>query len=128
MLRKLKRFARRHPDQAFLLLFNTGIFTWLQTTGLLIASKLGPDSVRLVEIRAFIPDWLRLFVGDHLGKWQSFFGSSPIGWFILSMILAYFIIFLRGLTKAVVMIIIIAVGVYLISKNQQLLQLLNTFG
>ena len=37
----LKRLARRYPMQTFLFLFNAGVFTWLQTTGTMIANRLG---------------------------------------------------------------------------------------
>ena len=38
----LKRLARRYPMQTFLFLFNAGVF-WLQTTGTMIANRLGPS-------------------------------------------------------------------------------------
>ena len=40
-MRYLKRLARRYPMQTFLFLFNAGVFTWLQTTGTMIANRLG---------------------------------------------------------------------------------------
>lgn len=45
-MRLLKRFARRYPMQTFLFLFNAGVFTWLQTTGTMIAHRLGLSGIK----------------------------------------------------------------------------------
>ena len=36
-MRYIKHLVRRYPMQSFLILFNAGVFTWLQTTGTMIA-------------------------------------------------------------------------------------------
>ena len=65
----LKRLARRYPMQTFLFLFNAGVFTWLQTTGTMIANRLGLSGD---GIWIYIPNWVKtliliLIVG--LGLW-----------------------------------------------------------
>ena len=52
----LKHLARRYPMQTFLFLFNAGVFTWLQTTGTMIANRLGLSGD---GIWIYIP-WLEL--------------------------------------------------------------------
>ena len=39
-MRYIKHLVRRYPMQSFLILFNAGVFTWLQTTGTMIAYRL----------------------------------------------------------------------------------------
>ena len=41
MLHKIMRAIRYYPEQAFLLVFNTGVFAWLQATGMSIANQIG---------------------------------------------------------------------------------------
>ena len=38
-MRYIKHLVRRYPMQSFLILFNAGVFTWLQTTGTMIAYR-----------------------------------------------------------------------------------------
>ena len=55
-MRYLKRLARRYPMQTFLFLFNAGVFTWLQTTGTMIANRLGlSGDVIWILYRVFKP-------------------------------------------------------------------------
>lgn len=54
-MRYLKRLARRYPMQTFLFLFNAGVFTWLQTTGTMIANRLGLSGD---GIWIYIPNWV----------------------------------------------------------------------
>ena len=54
-MRYLKRLARRYPMQTFLFLFNAGVFTWLQTTGTMIANRLGLSGD---VIWIYIPNWV----------------------------------------------------------------------
>lgn len=55
-MRYLKRLARRYPMQTFLFLFNAGVFTWLQTTGTMIANRLGLSGD---VIWIYIPNWVK---------------------------------------------------------------------
>lgn len=118
----IKKFISQHPEQAFLFLFNTGVFAWLQTTGLAIATKLGFDSIQAESLLAYIPDWLRFLLGDSLEKLQSFFGSYAIAWLVVSMVLAILIRFIKGLVKLIIFLAIIVIGIYLIWQNQAILR------
>ena len=64
----LKRLARRYPMQTFLFLFNAGVFTWLQTTGTMIAHRLGlsGDGIWL-----YIPDWLKIVTRHSMESIQT---------------------------------------------------------
>lgn len=118
----IKKFISHHPEQAFLFLFNTGVFAWLQTTGLAIATKLGVDSIQAESLLAYIPDWLRFLLGDSLERLQSFFGSYAIAWLVVSMVLAILIRFIKGLVKLIIFLAIIVIGIYLIWQNQAILR------
>lgn len=41
MLQRILHAIRYYPEQAFLFVFNTGIFAWLQATGSNIANQIG---------------------------------------------------------------------------------------
>ena len=107
----LKRLARRYPMQTFLFLFNTGVFTWLQTTGTMIAHRLGlsGDGIWL-----YIPDWLKIVTRHSMESIQTLYGTS--------MLLTWLVTFLRGLMRAVIFILLIGVGLWLVYRHFELLQ------
>lgn len=123
----LKQLIRRYPQQAFLILFNTGVFAWLQTTGWAIATKLGFGSLSTSALLSLIPDWLRFLTGDSLEKLRGLFGSWPFAWLAISMILTIVIHFIRGMIKIIIFTIIIIIGILLIMQNQSILSNLNLF-
>ncbi|MBM7641723.1 hypothetical protein [Streptococcus loxodontisalivarius] len=118
MLRSLKRWAKRYPEQAFLFIFNTGIFAWLQTTGLLIADRVG---IHLQTVQNLIPEWLRVMIGNSVQSLQSYFGNSAISWLVMSMILTILIRFITGILKTILLIAIVLIGLYLVYKNYDIL-------
>lgn len=65
----LKRLARRYPMQTFLFLFNAGVFTWLQTTGTMIAHRLGLSGN---GTWFYIPDWLKLLTRHSMESTQTY--------------------------------------------------------
>lgn len=124
-MRTLRKAISKYPEQVFLFLFNTGFFAWLQTTGSMIASKLGFSGIKPVAVLERLPDWLHFVAGDSLEKLQSFFGSWALTWLILSMSVLIIIRFIKGLVKFILFTAIIVIGVFLILQNQQVLQNLN---
>ena len=54
-MRYIKHLVRRYPMQSFLILFNAGVFTWLQTTGTMIAYRLDLSGD---DIWIYIPTWV----------------------------------------------------------------------
>ena len=123
----LKKFIKRYPQQTFLILFNTGVFAWLQTTGLAIAAKLGFSSISSTVLLSHVPSWLRLLTGDSLEKLQTFFGSSALIWFTVSMILTIVIRFIKGVLKFIIFTVIIIIGILLVLQNHSILSNLNLF-
>ena len=69
-MRYLKRLARRYPMQTFLFLFNAGVFTWLQTTGTMIANRLGLSGE---GIWIYIPNWVKTLTSHSIAEY-----SNPI--------------------------------------------------
>lgn len=126
-MRTLKKVIASYPEQAFLFLFNTGVFAWLQTTGSMIATKLGFNAIKPAALLERLPDWLRFLAGDSLEKLQSFFDSSALAWLALSMIVLIIIRFIKGLVKFILFTAIIVIGILLILQNQQVLQSLKLF-
>ncbi|MBM7636615.1 hypothetical protein [Streptococcus saliviloxodontae] len=118
MIRQIRKFVKKYPEQAFLFLFNTGIFAWLQTTGLMIANKLG---VQLQVVQELIPEWLRLLVGNSVSSLQTYFGSGAVSWLVISMVLTVVIRFITGIVKNIILILIILIGLYLVIKNYTIL-------
>ena len=102
-MRYLKRLARRYPMQTFLFLFNAGVFTWLQTTGTMIANRLGLSGDGIL---IYIPNWVKTLTSHS----------------IQSMILTWLLTFLRGLMRAVILILIVGLGLWLVYRHFELLQ------
>ena len=115
----LKRLARRYPMQTFLFLFNAGVFTWLQTTGTMIANRLGLSSD---GICIYIPTWVKMLTSHSIESIQTLYGASGWSWLITSMILTWLLTFLRGLMRAVILILIVGLGLWLVYRHFELLQ------
>lgn len=115
----LKRLARRYPTQTFLFLFNAGVFTWLQTTGTMIANRLGLSSD---GIWIYIPTWVKMLTSHSIESIQTLYGASVWSWLITSMILTWLLTFLRGLMRAVILILIVGLGLWLVYRHFELLQ------
>ena len=118
-MRYLKRLARRYPMQTFLFLFNAGVFTWLQTTGTMIANRLGLSSD---GIWIYIPTWVKMLTSHSIESIQTLYGASGWSWLITSMILTWLLTFLRGLMRAVILILIVGLGLWLFYRHFELLQ------
>ena len=115
----LKRLARRYPMQTFLFLFNAGVFTWLQTTGTMIANRLGLSSD---GIYIYIPTWVKMLTSHSIESIQTLYGASGWSWLITSMLLTWIVTFLKGLMRAIVLVLLIAVGLWLVYRHFELLQ------
>lgn len=117
-MRFLRRFIRRYPMQSFLILFNTGVFAWIQTTGHLIAERLGLSGD---AVWTYIPDWLKTLSQHSLTSLQDLYGSAGVGWLVVSMFVTWALTFLRGLFRMLLMILVIGVGLWLIYRYSNLL-------
>ena len=62
-MRYIKHLVRRYPMQSFLILFNAGVFTWLQTTGTMIAYRLDLSGD---DIWIYIPTWVNTLTSHSL--------------------------------------------------------------
>ena len=62
-MRYIKHLVRRYPLQSFLILFNAGVFTWLQTTGTMIAYRLDLSGD---DIWIYIPTWVNTLTSHSL--------------------------------------------------------------
>ena len=118
-MRYLKRLARRYPMQTFLFLFNAGVFTWLQTTGTMIANRLGLSGD---DIWIYIPNWVITLTSHSIQSIQTLYGASGWSWLITSMLLTWLLTFLRGLMRAVILILIVGLGLWLVYRHFELLQ------
>ena len=118
-MRYLKRLARRYPMQTFLFLFNAGVFTWLQTTGTMIANRLGLSGD---GIWIYISTWVKTLTSHSIESIQTLYGASGWSWLITSMLLTWLLTFLRGLMRAVIIILLIGVGLWLVYRHFELLQ------
>lgn len=118
-MRYIKHLARRYPMQTFLILFNAGVFTWLQTTGTMIANRLGLSGD---GIWIYIPTWVKTLTSHSLTSIQTLYGASGLTWLITSMILTWLVTFLKGLMRAVVLVLLIVVGLWLVYRHFELLQ------
>lgn len=118
-MRYIKHLVRRYPMQSFLILFNAGVFTWLQTTGTMIAHRLNLSGD---GIWIFIPTWIKMLTSHSIESIQTLYGASGWSWLITSMILTWLLTFLRGLMRAVILILIVGLGLWLVYRHFELLQ------
>lgn len=118
-MRYIKHLVRRYPMQSFLILFNAGVFTWLQTTGTMIAHRLNLSGD---GIWIFIPTWVKMLTSHSIESIQTLYGASGWSWLITSMILTWLLTFLRGLMRAVILILIVGLGLWLVYRHFELLQ------
>lgn len=118
-MRYIKHLVRRYPMQSFLILFNAGVFTWLQTTGTMIANHLvlSGDGIWI-----YIPTWVKMLTSHSIESIQTLYGASGWSWLITSMILTWLLTFLRGLMRAVILILIVGLGLWLVYRHFELLQ------
>ncbi|HFI0932944.1 TPA: hypothetical protein ACGO1A_000224 [Streptococcus suis] len=112
------KFIKRYPEQAFLLLYNAGIFVWLQSTSSAIVRQLGLTTDWLEKI----PVPLRAMAGSSLTGMDNLLNSSAWGWLFVSMILMLIVRFVKGLIKFLILLIIIGGGLYLVWQHWELLQ------
>lgn len=118
-MRYIKHLVRRYPMQSFLILFNAGVFTWLQTTGTMIANHLGLSGD---GIWIYILTWVKMLTSHSIESIQTLYGASGWSWLITSMILTWLLTFLRGLMRAAILILIVGLGLWLIYRHFELLQ------
>ena len=118
-MRYIKHLVRRYPMQSFLILFNAGVFTWLQTTGTMIAYRLDLSGD---DIWIYIPTWVKMLTSHSIESIQTLYGASGWSWLITSMILTWLLTFLRGLMRAVILILIVGLGLWLVYRHFELLQ------
>ncbi|MBJ8325411.1 hypothetical protein [Streptococcus pacificus] len=116
MLRLIKKF----PEQVFLFLFNAGVFTWLKMGSQTILNNLGVDSANLM---AKVPDSIRTLTGGSLENLKTLVESSPWIWLVISMGVLIVIRFVKGLIKFLLFTAIILIGLYLLFKNQDFVNL-----
>ncbi|MCU9533621.1 hypothetical protein [Streptococcus sp. CSL10205-OR2] len=117
----LFRTVKKFPEQVFLFLFNAGVFTWLKMGSQTILDHLGIDSQ---AIMSKMPESIRAFTGDNLENLKVLVQGSPWIWLFISMGVLILIRFVKGLIKFVLFVAIILIGLYLLMKNQDLVNLL----
>ncbi|KXT77006.1 hypothetical protein [Streptococcus sp. DD12] len=113
-MRTVFHLIKTYPQQAFLLVFNTGVFAWLQLAGQAILNQFGWSQ----SLMANSPDWLQGLAGGSLDRLHGLISSGPIAWLVASLILTLIIRFVKGLIKWTLFILIILVGLYLIGQYQ----------
>ncbi|MFS1664246.1 hypothetical protein [Streptococcus sp. zg-JUN1979] len=110
-MRKLRYLIRRYPREAALLLFNTGIFTYLRAIIWSVLDRLGIDSTAYT-----LPSWLSGIEGD-------FWLRLPWLWAIASVILSVWSRFWRRRLRLIMTCLMIALGIYmLISYSYMFIQ------
>ena len=114
----MTRLIRKYPEQAFLFLFNTGIFTYLQVLNRQLAEITGFSGI---DLSAYLPEWLSHFIGSSLEQVSSFMSQSTWSWLIISFILALLIRFVKGIIKFILFLLIVGGGLYLVWQNQEIL-------
>ena len=112
------RLIKEHPLQAGLFLFNTGIFAWLQTTSSALLAQLGLKE----PLSQYIPAPILALTGDSVAAIQAYVGNAGWAWLIFSMIVLVIIHFIKGVLKFLFVAALIAIGLYLLFQNQEMIR------
>lgn len=118
-MRYIKHLVRRYPMQSFLILFNAGVFTWLQTTGTMIAYRLDLSGD---DIWIYVPTWVNTLTSHSLESIRTLYGASGYNHRCHQPSQTWFVTFLKGLMRAVVLVLVIAIGLWLVYRHFELLQ------
>lgn len=100
-IRKTKSYIKRNPEQSALLIYNTGVFSWLQAN----AHKIN----ELHNISAGPMSWMPM---EHLNAVKSLITSLPYGWLIVSFFLAFIMKKVKRTAKKMIVWGLILVGLY----------------
>ena len=112
------RLIKDNPLQVGLFLFNTGIFAWLQATSSVILSQLGLKET----LTQYIPAPILALTGDSVAAIQAYVGNAGWAWLIFSMIVLVIIHFIKGVLKFLFVAALIAIGLYLLFQNQEMIR------
>lgn len=100
-IRKIKRYIKRNPEQSALLIYNTGVFGWLQANvhsiNELHSIPVGPMS------------WMSM---EHLTTVKSLITSLPYGWLIVSFFLTFIVKKVKRTARKMILWGLILVGLY----------------
>lgn len=99
-IRKTKRYIKRNPEQSALLIYNTGVFGWLQAN---------VHRINEHNIPAGPMSWMPM---EHLNTVKSLITSLPYGWLIVSFFLAFIMKKVKRTAKKMIVWGIILVGLY----------------
>ena len=112
------RLIKEFPLQVGLFLFNTGIFAWLQTTSSAILAQLNLKE----PLSQYIPEPILALTGDSVAAIQAYVGNAGWAWLIFSMIVLVIIHFINGVLKFLFVAALIAIGLYLLFQNQEMIR------
>lgn len=111
MIRKLFRL---YPLESILTVFNFSLFSLMKVIGNYITDHLGEH---LTQIYKLLPAWItNLPILDSFSPEQfvNFLNVFPVRWLIISLILTGIIHFIKGIFRAVLTLIILFVGGFLL--------------
>ena len=70
----------------------------------------------------FLFNWVKTLTSHSIQSIQTLYGASGWSWLITSMLLTWLLTFLRGLMRAVIIILLIGAGLWLVYRHFELLQ------
>jgi len=100
-IRKIKRYIKRNPEQSALLIYNTGVFGWLQANVHSINE--------LPKIPAGPMSWMSM---EHIDTVKNLITSLPYGWLIISFILTFVVKRVKRTARKFIFWGLILVGLY----------------
>lgn len=100
-IKKIKRYAKKNPEQSFLFLYNAGVYGWLQA------------NVRGIgDLEAFVRNTLSWIPNEQIESVKNFFTTLPYGWLIISVVATILLKNLKKATRKLIMYALIGVGIY----------------
>lgn len=111
MKRAVKRYIKQNPLQVYLMIYNLGLYSWLQAQ----ISKISSSSViELLNEGSSL--FLRLIgsLGLDNARVQEILSNAPIRWLIVSIVLSIILNFVGKVFRLIITVGIILGGSYLV--------------
>lgn len=100
-IKKIKKYIKRNPEQSALLIYNTGVFSWLQA-----------NVHRINELQNIPGGPMTWMFSKHFEMIKGFITSLPYGWLIISFFLTFIMKKVKKTVRKIIIWGLILVGLY----------------
>lgn len=107
----IQKYIKNNPVQFFFVVYNLGVFTWLQTNAAILTHGY---SDKAIDSLKGVPSLVEQYIGIEPQTIQNLISQSPFRWLLLSLILSSVFSFVGKLLRFIIGCVLIGVSLYLI--------------